>query len=366
MSKRTALNQRFVNDKATFIKLGEWEIPDYFSSPDQEYRAQMETAGLCDVSHDGRIKISGLDKDLGMDLMTTIRMEKLPDNTARDAFILNDKGGILDFINILKSDRFYLLQTSCLAFEPLMSWLKEKASQLDQFEITDATTTQGALEVRGPQARSIMNSAIMDGAVPTKPNDISISQIGQARCLIICYKEAGIERFRINTGTYFLEAVYDRLLNVGRTFGLEQVGWRAQEMVRVQHFIPGIGAEYDENTSPLDIGMATAVDFSKERFVGRRALLHKTLREFSRRLVRLEFRAPNTPMPGDLIELEGVPIGYMTSAILSPIKNVAIGMGFVDSIQSHPGNMFQVRLRQGSNTATIVPENEVMVGSSRF
>ncbi|MGF1572332.1 MAG: glycine cleavage T C-terminal barrel domain-containing protein [Sumerlaeia bacterium] len=363
MSKKTALNERFIAEKATFIKLGDWEVPDYFSSPDNEFRALMETAGLVDLSHDGRIKISGLDKDLGMDLMTTIKMDKLKENMARDAFLLNDRGRVLDFINILRSEKFYLLQTSCLAFEPLMGWLKEKASQLENFEITDSTTTQSALEVRGPSARTIMKAAIMDGTIPNNANEISISQIGQARCLIICYKENDVERFRINTGTYFLEAVYDRLMNVGRPMGIEQVGWRAQEMVRIQNFIPGIGAEYDENTSPLEIGMASAIDFNKESFVGKRALLHQTLTEFKRRLVRLEFRAPNTPMPGDTIELEGVPIGYITSAVRSPIKNVAIGMGFVDAIQSHPGNVMQVRLKQGMNTATIVPELELLPGT---
>lgn len=361
-SKKTALNERYVSNKATFIKLGDWEIPDYFTSPENEYRALKETAGLIDLSHDGRIKVSGADMELGISLMTTIRMERLAPNTVRDAFLLNDKGGILDYISIFRSEKFFLLQTSCLAFDTLMNWLREKAAQLDDFEINDSTSTQSALEVRGPEARSIMKAAIMDGSVPERPNTISISQIGQARCLVFYYQDNGIDRFRINTGTAFVAPVYDRFMSVGGQMGLQQVGWRAQEMVRIENFMPGIGAEYDENTTPLEIGMPQAVDFTKELFVGRRAILHSTIREFTRKLVKLEFKGKYVPIPGDPIELENVPIGYMTSAVMLPSSGLVVGMGFVDSIQSHAGAAFNVRSQSGQNGCTIVQQNAVTQG----
>jgi len=364
-SKTTALNERYVSDKATFIKLGDWEVPDYFTSPEEEYQALTTEAGLTDISHDGRIKISGDDRDLGVDLMTTIKMDRLPMNSARDAFILNDKGGILDMVNIFRTEKFYQIQTSCLAFDRLMTWLQEKAAQLDSFEIADATTSQCTLEVRGPNSRNVMQAAIMDGLIPDRVNHATFPQIAQARCMVVYYRDNNqMDRFRITTGAYYIESVYSRFLSIGENMNLKQVGWRAQEMFRIENFVPAIGAEFDDHTTPLEIGLGTFIDFGKDRFVGRRALLHSTTKEFQRKLVKFKFDGGFVPEPGDPIELDNVPIGYITSATFSPRQNCCIGMGFVDFIQSQPGSTFQVKGNKGQNVARVVEINELINTSS--
>ncbi len=359
--QKTSLHERHEGQKAHFISYGEWLIPDYFMSPVAEYDAMFNTAGLIDMCHEGRIKISGTDALAMLDSLITVSIEKIPTNSCRQCFVLNDRGGVIDDINLFKSEKFCTVYCSALAKKRLIDWLREKSQNFEEVMIADSSTAQGAIEVRGPRARSIVESTMLDGHLSKESNSAVIVQIGQARCLATTRRVFNLESIRIETGSLFIQGVWDRLVTMGQAQGMVPAGWRATELLRVENGMPGVGAEIDENTTPLEIGSAMHVDFTKEEFVGKRALMHSTVAEFTRRLVNLRFEGNTVPMAGDLIEMEDVPIGFVTSAVLSPRNECPMGMGFVDAVRANPNNAFHVRSNDQIQGARIIDPFEMQV-----
>ena len=343
--QRTPLYDRHKADGAQFVDLSGWQIPNYYSSPAQEYEALRNNAGIIDLCHQGRLKVSGLDGVAVLNELVTINVVDMPDNTERNCYVLNERGGIIDEVSIFKSDKFCSVHCSSLMKDRVHRWIEENGQGRSDFHIADASGSQGSIEVRGPMAESVLKDAILDGELPVTNNTTSIVQIGQARCLAVMKRIGSSLGYRIDTGGLFLQPVWDRIVSIGVNRGARPVGWRALETLRLEAGIPGTGAEIDEHTSPFEIGATLRVEISKGYFMGRKALLHSTAAEFQRRLVHLQFNAADAPVPGDPIELDGIPIGYVTSATVSPRLQCAVGMGFVDALKTMRGTSVDVRVR---------------------
>lgn len=350
--QRTALHSRHEALGAHFIPWGEWRIPDYYESVEMEYEAMRNTASLIDCCHDGRIRIAGDSAIPFLGMLTTMDVASIPANTLRDTLILNERGGIIDTVVLFRADKFCTVHCSGLVRRRLIQWFDQNKADFPDVSITDNTTAQGCVELRGPMARAILESTLLDGKIPKDINSSVIIQIGQARCLVTFRRTMGMDVFRIETGGLFVEAVWDRLMTMGEPRGMAPTGWRAQEIVRVEAGVSAVGAELDEETTPLEVGAMMQLSFNKPEFRGRQAVLHATAREFARKMVTIKFEEAKPPEPGDTIEVDEVPIGFVTSAVYSPRHQAARALGFVDAVKSSRGTPVMVRSR-----------DRVMVGS---
>ncbi len=351
--QKTHLHSRHEALGAHFTTVGDWTVPDFYESVDTEYEAMHNTAALLDCCHDGRIRITGRDTTAFLNAVTTTEVETIGLNMLRDTLVLNERGGIIDNVILFHAEKFSTVHCSGLMRTRLLKWFEEKVADFEGVEVADNTTAQGCVELRGPMSRSILESAILDGKIPQDINSSVIIQIGQARCLVTFRRTMGIDVFRIETGGLYVEQVWDRLMTVGEPRGMTPVGWRAQEIVRVEGGVSGVGAEIDEETTPFEVGATMQVSFQKEHFIGKRAVLHSTIREFARKMVSLRFQEGQPPEPGDSIEIDEVPIGFVTSAVFSPKLQAARALGFVDAIKSSRGTQVQVRSRNRIVPATV-------------
>lgn len=341
--QRTPLYDRHKAEGAHFVDLSGWQIPDYFRAPLAEYEALRNTAGLVDLCHQGRLKITGSDGVALLDELVTINVDALPVNTEKNCYLLNDRAGIIDEISVFKTEKFCTVHCSGLMKERVQEWLAENGNERDDFQLTDASSSQGSVELRGPMASAVLRDALLDGEPPEMEGQTSIIQVGQARCLVVKKRFGNSEGFRIDTGGLFLVPVWDRLLAIGKNRAALPVGFRALEMLRIEAGIPGTGAEIDEHTTPFEIGATLRVEISKGHFLGRRALLHSTAAEFQRRLIHLQFNSAEAPQPGDSIEFDGIPVGYISSATTSPRLEKAVAMGFIDALKTLRGTGVEVR-----------------------
>ncbi|MCB2153916.1 aminomethyltransferase family protein [bacterium] len=350
--RRTPLGSWHEAHGARFIEEGGWEIPAYYSSVEAEYDALGDSAGLIDLCHQGRFKVSGEKREEALNRLVTIDLKRLPQNRLAHCFMCNERGGIIDEVAIYKGDQFFLIHSHGGARQQVHQWLRDEMEEFD-VEVADSSVTQGALDIRGPLARSILDASVLDGSPPPEPNTTSIVQIGQARCLVFNRKIGSSQSFEVYAGSLYVESVWERIYSVGSKMGLVPVGWLTLDVLRLEAGVPRYGREIDDDTTPIEIGAAMRVDFTKRKFLGKRALLHSTCGEFSRRLVTLRFDGVKIPSKGDPIEVDGTPVGFVTSGARSPRIDRAIGMGFVDALKSTVGTQLQVRIEDQTHLAVV-------------
>jgi aminomethyltransferase len=128
-------------------------------------------------------------------------------------------------------------------------------------------------------------------------------------------------------------------MEAGRSRGIRPIGSRALNIARIEagfllpnvDFVPGERSIFiDTERSPLELGLAWLVDFSKGHFTGRRALLEEERRGARRRLVGLDVEGTK-PAHNALLYADRSlrrQSGSVTSAVWSPTtkRNLALAM----------------------------------------
>ncbi len=337
------------------MAVSDWFLADTYSSPEEEVEAVLARGGIFDASADSRVRISGEGHIKDLNKLVTCSLKPEGSIGVADGFVLNDRGGIIDTLEILQNDRFCLLHGHFTVRSEMVQWWRTQLEQTQGIQLVDTSETQGSVVVIGPAVDDLLQSIVLDGSLPAGEDQFGIVQIGQARCLALRRRLGWLPYWRLDAGTAFLDSLWNTLTATGSSHGIVPVGWRAMESLRIELGIPRIGAEMDDSTTPLEIGASDKVDFQKRVFPGRRALLHSTCGEFSRRLVHLEIDSLHPPAPGSPLESEGVRIGRITSSIYSPRKRNCYAMGFVDALRAVPGVELQARTLDQIMKAVVLP-----------
>jgi 4-methylaminobutanoate oxidase (formaldehyde-forming) len=131
-------------------------------------------------------------------------------------------------------------------------------------------------------------------------------------------------------------AVWDVLRLAGAPYGLEPIGYRALESLRLEKGYRYFGAELTPRESPLEAGMDRFVRFDKGDFVGREALLARQSAEVDGPARRLRTVAVggNDWAPvygGEAVRIDGIVVGRLRSAAFGYTVGRTVGTTYLPS-----------------------------------
>jgi aminomethyltransferase len=179
--------------------------------------------------------------------------------------------------------------------------------------------------------------------------------------------------------------VWDELMNKGRGFDIHPAGMIALDIARIEAGLILIEVDYysskkavinSQKYSPSEIGLGKLVDFKKDSFVGRDALVAEAKKGAGRALVGLEINwnevealydkigmAPQVPSQASRVPVpvyrNARHIGKATSTTWSPTLKKMIALACVDREHSANGNTLSMEITveavRHSVSAAIVP-----------
>src|SRR5262245_2452645 len=124
-------------------------------------------------------------------------------------------------------------------------------------------------------------------------------------------------------------AVYERLMDAGKSHGLVNAGYRAIESLRLEKGYRAWGSEIGPDHTPLEAGLKWAVKFSKP-FLGRDALLAQRAQPLRKRLACFTVDDPNVVLLGrETIYRNGERVGWLSSGGWGYTVAKNIGYGYV-------------------------------------
>ena len=314
--KHTPLIEQHLVDGAKLVDFAGWEMPIQYASVIDEYQAVRSAAGLFDVSHMGRITVSGQRSLAFLQRMTTNNVSALAPGQAHYSMVCNESGGIKDDIFVYRTgDTEYLLCVNASNREKILAWLLEHRTADDRCQIEDRTAALAQIAIQGPFSRDILVAA---GA-----EDELHVPAGQAVDLWKC------------------------LLREGAGKGLKPAGLGARDLLRLEMAYLLYGNDIGEETTPIEAGAAWTVNFEKGDFLGRAPLQRQTQQGPSRRLVAFELLQKSVPRHGFRIldPVSSQPIGEVTSGNLSPLLQKGIGLGYVPTAFAKPDTACSVDIR---------------------
>jgi aminomethyltransferase len=154
-----------------------------------------------------------------------------------------------------------------------------------------------------------------------------------------------------------IESVWNRILEVGRPFGLKPAGLGARDTLRTEVCYPLYGHELDEQTTPIEAGVGFFVALDKGDFIGRSVLAEQKARGVNKKCVAFKTTdkcAP--PRPHYAIFANGVNVGQVVSGTQSPSLGIGIGMGYVKPEFAKAQTPIEIEIRGKRFAAVVVPK----------
>ena len=106
---RTALYDTHRRLGARLIDFGGWEMPVTYRGIRDEHLHTRGAGSIFDVSHMGRILISGPDAEALLQYVCTRNVEKLKVGRSGYSHICNQHGGIMDDVIVSRYEKYFLV-----------------------------------------------------------------------------------------------------------------------------------------------------------------------------------------------------------------------------------------------------------------
>ena len=165
----------------------------------------------------------------------------------------------------------------------------------------------------------------------------------------------GEDGFEIVGGDLAVSHLWEKILKTGEPFGIKPCGLGARDTLRTEVCYPLYGNELDEETTPIEAGLARFVALDKGDFIGRTVLAEQKAKGPTKKLVAFKMAEKSAPpRPHYPILSAGAPVGIVTSGTQSPSLGIGIGMGYVP-----PGLVsgnIDIEIRGKPFPAVIVPK----------
>jgi len=347
LSKQTPLHAEHLRLGAKITEFGGWSMPLQYTGIIEEHNFTRTSAGLFDVSHMGRLKVTGKQALPFLEYVLSNNVATMQDGQIRYTFILNEKGGVVDDILIYRlGAEDFLLVTNAANHTKDVQWLTEHNQQ--GAILTDQTQEMGQLALQGPKAQEVLQRLTSFPLETIRFYRFSPQvEIVGVPCLLSRTGYTGEDGFEIYCPTEQLLILWQEILAHEE---VRPIGLGARDTLRLEAGLPLYGHELGEDITPLSVGFGRFVDLKKE-FIGKAALEAQLKTGITTELVGLETIKGVPRHNYDVYDGDNK-IGVVTSGTHAPTLKKNIGMAL---LTSKPTGEITVRSGKRVMTAAIVP-----------
>lgn len=309
----------------------------------------LRTKAACLHTGEWPVEFSGPDAEKLLDLLFVNSVAKVkPRRCGYGVACFDDGGLIVDGVFLrLAEDRFWYAQ----ADGDFVNWARAHAKGMD-VQITDPQVNVS--QIQGPASMEILDAAAKDGIpspfgyfagaqVDFGGQQVWISRTGYTN-------ELGWEFY--TEPHHDVDALWAHLENAGAPHGLRLFGLDSMNIRRIEAGILNANSDFDETTTPYDVGLGRFVDMDKDDFIGKAALekadkglrLHGVVCESA------------TPKVNGRVEWQGAVAGRITAGEHSPYLGHGIGYALMDTAEAGPGTDVRIEGNDGQMYAATLAE----------
>ncbi|MCA1839860.1 MAG: glycine cleavage system aminomethyltransferase GcvT [Actinomycetota bacterium] len=341
MTIRPPLYDEHVRLGAKITPFGGWDMPLQYSGVISEHTAVREHAGLFDVSHLGKLIVSGEGAEAFLDGLLPGKVAALGEWRAGYNLVLNDDCGIIDDIFVYRRPDGFVVVPNASNSDAVKAVLIAKAPP--GVSVQEGRERWAIIALSGPAAKRI-----------TGPHVPAIEDLKMHSFLDSSFEGIDVTMARTGyTGEYTIEffvdpasasKLWNLLLDIGASDGLVPAGLGARDTLRLEMGFPLHGHEISEQTDPIMAGLGWVIQWEK-------SFEHKSLLQTIRdagtptKLVGLMALGREIPRAGYQVASQGKVIGNVVSGNYSPVLGKGIGLAYVESSSAEPGTILDVDVR---------------------
>jgi len=358
--KRKTHLYSFHAQKGKITSFAGFEMPLWYEGIIPEHLAVRKSVGIFDITHMGRVVITGSDAETFLNYTTTNDVSALEPQSAHYSVMCNEEGGIKDDFVLSRRDacEFLMVYNASNRIKNY-KWLTTQAARFN-VRIEDVSDHVAMFAVQGPKAEETLQKVAGSdlgeigrfkcGVTELAGLDAFISRTGYTG-------EDGFEVFIWNTPTSSPEKAveaWNAILEAGKEFDIKPCGLGARDTLRLEAGMCLYGNDIDETITPLEARIGFAVKLHKEDFIGKSALLKQKGEGLKRKRVGLKMVEAGIPRPKNEVFKDQERIGHVTSGTFSPLLEHGIAMAYLKSEHTSRGEVVEVKIRNKPTKAQMV------------
>lgn len=330
---------------AKMVEFGGWDMPIQYSAITPEHHAVRRAAGLFDIAHMGRLKLTGPDAERFLNHITTNAVDALQKGQIQYSLVTNEQGGVLDDVLVYRLPTCHLLVVNASNRLKILDWIERQRPGFD-FQLDDLTPTWFMLAFQGPLAVELL--------APHVAADLSAlayywaieTQVMGHPGVVSRTGYTGEDGFEVMLPAEHGEALWETLINAGQGRGVLPAGLGCRDTLRLEAGMPLYGHELNETIDPFTAGLAFAVKLDKGQFIGRDALIKSKADTKRLKRVGLELAIKRIAREGaEVFGTDGSKLGYVTSGTASPTLDKSIAMAYISPQSAGVGTALEVDIR---------------------
>lgn len=338
---RTILHDRHCALGAKIVPFAGWEMPVQYKGIIAEHQAVRQQVGLFDVSHMGRILVSGPDAEQLLDYLSTNQIVGKPDGSATYTVWCHASGTVVDDVMIYKENatHFFVIVNAGNRQKDLQHLLHH-SSEL-HVHIQDRFQDEGILSLQGPMAEKVLSRFI-----PTI-STLKPMRFLQAEPNLIVARTGytGAGGYELYARNDQIVIWWDRLINEGA----EPIGLGARDTLRLEMGFALYGHELSDAIYP-DESVAAWTIKNDHDFLGKVNIQKNSPK---RHAYGIQLLGRGIAREGFSVYKNNEEIGIVTSGSFSPTLNQAIALILVQK-PFEVDEMVEVEIRQQRVPAKIV------------
>jgi glycine cleavage system T protein len=328
--KHSRLYEQHRTHSAVFGEVTGWEIPLHYGDPVAEYQAVRNGVGLADLSHRGKIRVTGEDRVKWLQGM--ISNDLLPVATGNGIYssLLTHKGKMLSYFRVYALPDSLMIEDVGDIGDATFQTLRKFLLYGTKAKMENLAETWGLLLVSGPKSNDVVKAAFGVDVAGLKSLSFLTQQIDGQELLLIRTEETGETDIEILLPADKLTSVWDRLWAAGGPMGLKPFGTAARESLRIEAGLPMAGKDLTEEIVPPEANLeGKAFSLSKGCYPGQEVVARMdTYGSVRRRMVGLTLKDTILPPKGAKLFSGDREVGWVSSASHSPTLGHPIALGF--------------------------------------
>ena len=287
-------------------------------SPDEQYWAVRQSVIFRNTG-EFPVEISGPDTQNFANYIFTREISKFKTGRCSYQFACLHTGGMItDGVMLhLRQNKLWMAQ----ADGEMLKWY---LAHSNDFDVSISDPKVWVSQIQGPKSMDVLTEVI-DGEFPLRWNYFDIAEVRIAGEPVIITRtgfsnELGWEIYLGPENN--CEAIGEKIWQTGQKYKMMLCGTPAFRARRIEAGLLSAGVDFNEETTPYEVGLGRFIDLEKDNFLGKKNLMRA---DKANRLWGLKVK-DGIAQKGNVVSSDGNVLAKITSSTWSPYFECGVGL----------------------------------------
>ena len=364
MLQRTPFYDYHVSHGGQMVDFAGWDMPIRYGSIIDEHHQVRTSGGLFDVSHMGRLRISGRHARRLLERVCIRRVSDMQPMQCRYTMVCNERGGVMDdvIVNRFEEDDFLMVVNGANREKIVAHFQSVIADRGYTVKLKDTTLDSAMIALQGPKVMDLIGT--VSSEVPTlKRFRFTVKNIMIAKLIVSRTGYTGENGVEVIVPAKLAQTALKMLLKESpETEGIvKPIGLGARDTLRMEAGLPLYGNELHEDLSAVAANMPFAMSLDKEDddgaepCIGLAALREHAAQGVPRTLTGVLIEGRRSARGHMPVKMNGAEVGAITSACVSPTLERPIALALVDTDRIEAGAAVEIDAGGRTIEGTLAP-----------